>query len=224
MSHKAAFFDLDGTLLTVNSGRLWMQRERREGRISAWQQAKALVYLLGYRFGLIDMHRVMGKALQTVKGLPEQTVREWTEAWYEAEVKPLAAPGAWAAIQKHREAGDLLVLLTSSSPYESAVALRHFGLDHALSTRYEVADGRFTGEVIVPMCYGHGKVEIAEAFAAEHELDLAASAFYSDSITDLPMLERVGAPRVVNPDPRLKRQAAKRGWPVLDWTKSSAVG
>lgn len=100
---KAAFFDLDGTLLTVNSGRLWMQRERREGRITAWQQAQAMFYLLGCRFGLIDIHRTMRKALQTIKGLPEQTVREWTEDWYEAEVKPLAAPGAWPVLDWVRE-------------------------------------------------------------------------------------------------------------------------
>ncbi len=223
-SRAGAFFDLDGTLLTVNSGRLWMRRERRLGRISRWQQLQAVFYLIGYRFGLIDMRRAMRKALQTVRGLDEQTVRRWTEQWYAEEVADFAAPGAWPVIAGHRRAGDRLLLLTSSSPYEAEAARRHFGLDDALSTRYAVRDGRFTGDVELPLCYGAGKVQIAERAAAVHGLDLSRSTFYSDSITDLPMLERVGRPRVVAPDPRLRRLARRRGWPVLDWSQPESVG
>lgn len=218
-SRAAAFFDLDGTLLTVNSGRLWMRRERRLGRISRWQQLQAVFYLIGYRFGLIDMRRAMRKALQTVRGLPEDTVRRWTEAWYAEQVADFAAPGAWPVIDEHRRAGERLILLTSSSPYEAEAARRHFVLDEALSTRYSVRDGRFTGDVELPLCYGAGKVLIAERAAAAHGLDLSRSTFYSDSITDLPMLERVGRPRVVAPDPRLRRLARRRGWPILDWSQ-----
>ena len=213
----AAFFDLDGTLLTVNSGKLWVRRERREGRLSLWQLTQAIFFLAGYRFGLTDMNRVMRKAVQTIKGLEEESVRRWTRKWYEQEVKHLAAPGGFDAIADHREKGHLLVLLTSSSPYESEAACEHFGLDAALSSRYGVRDGRFSGELIMPLCYGHGKVLIAERFASQHGLDLDSSYFYTDSITDLPMLLRVGRPRVVNPDPRLSLAARKYCCPVPDW-------
>lgn len=214
----AAFFDLDKTLLTVNSGRLWMQRERRLGRISFYQSLQAVFYFAAYKFGIINMHRAMGKAAMTIRGLPEETVRKWTEDWYEEEVKPTAAPGCWPVIEDHRKQGHLLVLLTSSSPYESGAALRHFELEHALSTHFVIKDGCFTGEVVEPICFGPGKVLIAEQFAAEHDIDLDQSLFYSDSITDLPMLERVGQPRVVHPDSRLRRLAERRGWQILDWT------
>lgn len=215
----AAFFDLDGTLLTVNSGKLWIRRERQEGRLTLKQMAQAAFYMIGYRFGVIDMESAMDKALGTVQGLREEEVRGWTEEWYEREVKRHAAPGAWPVLAEHREAGLPLVLLTSSSPYEARMATEHFGLEHTLSTSYEVHDGRFTGRAERPICYGAGKVTIAEAFAAEHGLDLDESYFYTDSITDLPMLERVAHPRVVAPDPRLRREALRRGWPVLDWSK-----
>lgn len=217
----AAFFDLDGTLLGVNSGWLWMQRERRHGRLSAAQMAQAALYMSLYKFGLIPMEGAMRRALRTVEGVPERAVRAWTREWFDAEVTPFVAAGAWPAVEEHRRQGHLLVLLTSSSPYESEAASEHFGLDAFLSTRYEVRAGRFTGGIELPICYGQGKVVAAERFAAEHDVDLAASYFYTDSITDLPMLARVGFPRVVNPDPRLRRTARVRGWPILDWSAAS---
>ena len=92
-SKAAAFFDLDRTLLKVNSGALWMKRERRLRRISFWQMLQATFYLMAYKFGAIDMEHVTLKALQTVIGEKEETVRQWTYQWYEDEVKKHAAPG-----------------------------------------------------------------------------------------------------------------------------------
>lgn len=214
----AAFFDLDKTLLTVNSGALWMKRERRVGRISFWQLLQGTFYLAAYKFKVLDMEKVMIKALKTVKGLEEAEVRRWTREWFFQEVVPHTAPGARAVLDDHRARGHKLVLLTSSSRYESEVACEHFGLDDFLCTRYEVVDGRFTGQVIPPVCYGQGKVLLAERFSKERDIDLDQSFFYSDSISDLPMFLRVKNPRVVHPDPRLRRLAQQKGWQVLDWT------
>ena len=219
MHRAAAFFDLDRTLLTVNSGALWMRRERRLGRISRWQLLQGTAYLIGYKFSVIDMDRVTTEALKTVKGKREETVRRWTRDWYRAEVAHHAAPGAWAVLRAHRAARELLVLLTSSSPYESEIAGQQFGMDGVLSSRYEVVDGRFTGAPLQPICYGAGKVTYAERYAAEHGVDLDRSFYYADSMSDLPMLERVGNPRVVNPDPRLRCLARRRRWAVLDWRR-----
>lgn len=216
-----AFFDLDGTLLAVNSARLWMHRERREGRLTRLQVARALLYFGLFRFGLINMEAAVRKGLETVRGLPEATVRAWTLDWFHKEVTPHVAPGARPAIEDHRRQGHLLVLLTSSTPYESEAACEHFGLDAYLSTRYAICDGRFTGDFERPLCYGPGKVSLASRFAAERGVDLARSYFYTDSISDLPMLDCVGNPRVVNPDPRLRRVARRRGWQALDWAVSS---
>jgi HAD superfamily hydrolase (TIGR01490 family) len=217
-THRAAaFFDLDRTLLTVNSGALWMKRERRLGRISRWQFLQGTAYLVGYKFSVIDMDRVMTEALKTVKGELEETVRQWTRTWYREEVVQHAAPGAWAVLRAHRAAGEPLVLLTSSSPYESEVASEQFGMDAVLSSVFEVVDGRFTGNPLMPICYGDGKVTYAERYAADHGVDLDQSFYYADSMSDLPMLERVGNPRVVNPDPRLRRLARRRSWRILDW-------
>jgi len=212
-----AFFDLDLTLLSVNSGASWVHRERRLGRISNRQMGQAYLRFILYRLSLIDMDEAMRLALAQYKGMAEQTLDDETTAWYEAEIAATAAPGAWPVLEEHRGKGHQLVLLTTSSPYESAAAKKQFGLDHALSSRYEVADGLLTGEFIPPLCYGPGKVTVAERHAAEHGIDLDVSYFYSDSYSDHPMLERVGHPFAVNPDLRLKRYAKKKGWPILDW-------
>jgi phosphoserine phosphatase len=96
------------------------------------------------------------------------------------------------------------------------------GLDETLSTQLEVADGQFTGKLLGPACYGPGKVHWAEKLTTTRELDLRSSWFYTDSYSDLPMLERVGHQVIVNPDPRLRRTAKQRGWRVENWTEARA--
>lgn len=220
----AAFFDLDGTLLTVNSATLWFRRERRLGRVGFLLQARIAGMLLAYRFGVLDPVRFLRAGLGTVRGLAEETVRAETRAWWAEEVRRFRAPGADAVLARHRAEGEPLVLLTSGSRYAGELARDEWRLDDALCQGYEVRDGRFTGEPELPICYGPGKVTVAEAWAARHGVDLARSSFYSDSTTDTPMLERVGRPYAVNPDPRLRLLAKARGWPILDWGAAGGGG
>lgn len=213
----AAFFDLDGTLLGVQSASLWLRRERRHGRVSKRQLVRAALFFVAYRFGVLDVEKAIGVALATVKGLEERELRAQSHAWYREEVARHAAPGAFAVLDAHRALGQPLVLVTSSSLYASEGAQEQFGLDAILCTRYETRDGRFTGAPLRPLCFGAGKVQLVEELAVARGIDLAKSAFYTDSLTDLPLLERVGQPFVVNPDPRLRWEAKLRHWPVLDW-------
>lgn len=219
----AAFFDLDGTLLAVNSARLWLARERRLGHVNGWQVARAMACIGGYHLGVLDMEATLRSALGTIRGVDEASIRAQTREWWAEEVRPCVAPGARPAVDAHRRAGEQVVLLTSSSRYAAEMAREEFGLDDVLFQAYETRDGRFTGEPSLPICYGPGKVEAAEAWASAHGVDLAGSAFYTDSYTDLPMLLRVGRPFVVSPDPRLRRTARSRGWPVLDWSAPAAA-
>jgi phosphoserine phosphatase len=90
-------------------------------------------------------------------------------------------------------------------------------IPHVICSELEVCSGELTGEFDRPLCYGAGKRERAEAFARALGSDLEHAAFYTDSITDLPLLEAVGTPIVVNPDARLRRMALRRNWPIEDW-------
>jgi HAD superfamily hydrolase (TIGR01490 family) len=130
-------------------------------------------------------------------------------------VRPNVYPQMAALVDEHRRAGHLTVIVTSASRYLAAPLATELGIRHFLATELVVRDGVFTGEAVRPLCYGAGKVHWVRELAAREGVDLARSYFYTDSITDLPLLEAVGHPRVVHPDPPLRRLSRRRGWPVL---------
>ncbi|HLK10305.1 MAG TPA: HAD family hydrolase [Candidatus Binatia bacterium] len=211
----AALFDIDGTLLARNSAPLYMRHLRRTGQARRRDVALTLYFLLRYKMGLLDLERALAASLEWVRGRAEVEVRADAEAWYAREVRPWVFPAMAATVAAHRRAGHLPVILTSATRYLAEPLAADLGIEYVLVTQLVVKDGRFTGEAVRPVCYGQGKIFWAEQFARTHGIDLARSYFYTDSITDLPVLERVGRPRVVNPDPRLRRAAARRGWPVV---------
>ena len=125
------------------------------------------------------------------------------------------------ALRHHRAAGDQHVLLSSTSCWVAAYATELFMLDDWLANQFPAdPDGNLTGDYERPLCYGPGKRVLAERWARERGVSLDDAIFYTDSYSDVAMLEFVDHPRVVNPDPRLRRHARKRGWPVLDWRTS----
>lgn len=215
---RIAFFDLDKTLISRNSATLWLRAEMANGRLSRLRALHAFTYVLRYSLGLVDIEDTIRRSVRTIAGQVEAEMAQRALAFYAASIRPIFRPGARAALDAHRAAGDRLVLLTSSSSYVSEQVVADLGLDAYLCSRFEVdADGRYTGRLIEPLCYGRGKLELARRCAAEQGVALAACAFYTDSIADLPMLEAVGEPAAVHPDPKLRRLARQRGWPVLDW-------
>ncbi len=217
MGRPAAFFDMDKTVLAVNSGTLWVKNLVARRAISAGDLVRALWWLGLYQLALIDGELVTAEAAGNVKGQREDELRRICDRWFALEVAPHITAGACAAVAAHRARGHLLAVLSSSSPYASEPLGAHLGIPHVLCTRLVVADGVFTGAVKGPVCFGRGKVVVAEAFARAHDVDLGASWFYTDSFSDLPMLERVGHPIAVNPDLRLRRHARAHNWPVLSW-------
>ena len=220
MSHpgRVAFFDLDKTLISRNSATLWIRFELAAGRVTRWQALHALTYVVRYSLGAVDMEDAIRRSVASIAGQPEAELRERALRFYDALVRPIYRPGAAAAIAAHRAAGDRLVLLTSSSNYVSELVCRDLELDDYLCNRFEVdADGRYTGRPIEPLCFGSGKVELAARHAERSQLSLADAVFYTDSISDLPMLEAVGRPVAVHPDPRLRRAARQRGWEIVEW-------
>lgn len=215
---RAALFDLDRTLVRRETATLYVRYQRSIGEATWRDSARLLMWVTQYTFGAIDAPAVAKKALRAFAGMPETVLAARCDDWFRRFVEEHVADGGRAAVAKHRANGDLVAIVTGASPYVARPLARRLGIDHVVSSELEVdAKGAFTGRVVEPLCYGVGKLERASRFAEAQGFDLAEAAFYSDSYTDLPLLEKVGEPIVVNPDPRLKRLATARGWPIQIW-------
>ncbi len=213
----AAFFDMDRTLLRCNTGTLWIRWQRAHGELSLYQTARALGWLAQYKLSVLDMEAVVTKVIASMRGQPEDELAQKARTFFDAWVASQVSPKALDAIARHRAEGHVVAILSTSTPYVVEPLASHIGIEHVICTRMNIADGCFDGTHKRPACYGVGKVHWAEQFAREHDVDLAQSYFYTDSYTDLPMLERVGVARVINPDTRLRRHAKRVGWPVDEW-------
>jgi HAD superfamily hydrolase (TIGR01490 family) len=216
-SGAAAFFDLDKTIIAGSSALAFSRPFRRQGLInrravlrSAY--AQLLLVLAGADADTMELLRRRLTALCT--GWEVAQIRAIVAETLNDIVEPLVYAEATELIAEHRANGDEVVVLSASGleVVEPIAAL--VGADRCLATRMGVADGRYTG-VIDYYCYGEEKARAARKIAAEQGYPLADCRAYSDSITDLPLLEAVGHPTAVNPDRALRREAEQRGWPIL---------
>lgn len=213
----AAFFDMDNTVLSIDTGTSWMRFLRQRGELSRLEMARTLWWGALYKVAMLDLETLATRLVADLEGQPEAEMIAKAEDWHRSHVDGTIAVAARRAIDRHRERGDEVVLLTGSTQYAAETVARRLGIDHVLCSRLEVNEGRFTGK-LAAMCFGSHKVTIAERFAAERGLDLRRSFFYSDSYNDLPMLSRVGVAIAVNPDARLRRHARRTGWRVEQWS------
>jgi HAD superfamily hydrolase (TIGR01490 family) len=218
MNKIAAFFDVDHTILAKASGTLYVKYLQQIGLATRWDIVKSLYYLILYKLDLIDALKVANQAVKTVEGWPEARLVGICDQWFEVMVKQWIYPEAVQLIRKHEREGHEVALLTASTKYLARPLIGYLGLKNALCTHLEVRGETLTGRVVEPMCYGAGKIYWAERFCEEKGVDLSRSYFYTDSVTDLDLLERVGHPVAVNPDPLLKREATKRDWPILNFS------
>ncbi len=218
MVRRAALFDMDRTLIAKDSASLYARYQRDVGEATLKDGIQVAWWMAQYTLGVIDAPRVALKALRRFRGKKESWLIEHCEPWFEKYVLPLVQPEGRAAVERHRERGDIVAIVTGATPYVARPLARVLGIDCVVCTELEVdADGCFTGRPIDPLCYGDGKLVLARRAAEREGFALADATFYSDSITDLPLLEAVAAPIAVNPDARLARLARKRGWTVERW-------
>jgi len=215
---EAAFFDLDKTVIAKASMVAFGRPLYRAGLVSRWLVLRALWGQLVYlQLGADEqrMVRMRESVLRLTKGWDQAKVSEVVREALEEVIEPIVYDEAIELIRAHREAGRR-VFIVSASPVEVVAPLaRYLGVDDAIATRARLDEqGRYTGDVEF-YSYGPQKVDAMEELAAAHGLDLGRSYAYSDSITDLPMLEAVGHPVAVNPDRDLLRVALARDWSVL---------
>lgn len=209
-----AFFDLDYTLLNTSSGLVYIKSALRHKRVSPW--VVGYVGLL-YRLGVLDFGQAHARLITRVGRHGPAEAAAFFNGWIPQKLFPCLTPAGKAKIEWHRQQGHRVVLVSASIEEIVSPVAGHLGLGaDYLCTRLHVENGRYTGRLEGPACYGPGKVERVKAWAAQNGLDfpLPNSYFYTDSPSDLPLLEQVSHPVAVNPSPRLAKIARARGWPV----------
>ncbi len=211
----AAFFDLDRTIVRANTGSFYILDLYADGQLSLLSLMKLGWVFLRYRLTGVENIDAFTKAGAALSGVRSSDIKTRYARLLESKIRPLISDAAVEAIRGHWRLGHVVVMLTAQSSFIAEPIGHLLGIDHVLCTRFEEVDGVLTGRLVGPACYGRGKVHWAHEFAAEHGIDVRSSYFYTDSHSDLPMLYEVKEKRAVNPDPKLRREATRRGWPVL---------
>ncbi len=215
---RLALFDLDKTVLSINSGTLWVRREVALGHLSKRTALRAAAWLARYHFGFASAEAMVEEAVTHIAGTSAVELKQRTHQFFLEEVRGRYRPGALQAIEQHRASGARLVMLTSSTTYLADLVGAELGFDRVLANTLEVdASGLHTGRVTGGVCFGAGKLPHARREGDVSGVGLSEMVFYTDSFSDLPVLEAVGVPVAVNPDVRLRRTAAQRGWQTVDW-------
>lgn len=207
---------MDRTLVRENTGTLYVRWMMGRGEAGLRDLLRVSNWVLQYSLGIADSEAISRKALATLTGVAEDEFRERCRLWFRESVLPHVGARARAEVSRRLARGETVVILSASSLYAAQPLADELGIPHVVCTQLEVVDGRFTGRCS-ELCYGASKVTMAERWARAHDVDLDRSSFYTDSVSDLPMLDRVGDPRIVNPDPRLRWIAARRRWRVHTW-------
>ncbi len=216
-----AFFDMDLTLLDVNSAKLWVKREVQLGNITKTQAVKSLGWIAAYHMGFVRLNEVMEDAMESIKGMHASEMVSRTDAFWEEEIKQRFRPGALKKVAWHKDQGHRVVMLTSSMNYLAERVAAHLGMEGYLCTHFGVdRRGCLNGKADGGFCFGDGKVKKSQAYVQAHGISLKDCYFYTDSMSDLPAMEVMGHPVAVHPDPRLRKVAEENGWPIEVWEKS----
>lgn len=221
---KLALFDLDHTLLPLDSDHAWGQFTVQLGWRDAEQFAKANdAFYQQYKAGTLDLNTYIRFGTQSLRDLGDNApalAAQAHEQFMAQVVLPAIRPQATALLDKHRRAGDEIVLVTATNAFITAPIAQALGIGHLIAVNLVLDEqGVPTGDIAGTPSFREGKVTRVEQWLADRGLswaDLQYSYFYSDSINDLPLLERATHPVATNPDDRLKAIATERGWPVLD--------
>ncbi|MGY6275349.1 histidinol-phosphatase [Methylomonas sp. MgM2] len=211
-----AIFDLDNTLIADDSDFLWGQFLVDRGIVDKdyYEQTNQKFYE-DYKHGSLDIAAFLSFSLAPLAAHDVDQLYCWREEFIETVIKPITLSAAHALVERHRTAGDTLLVITATNRFVTAPIVELYGIDHLLATDPEFIDGRYTGRFIGIPCFQEGKVKRLEDWLSATQMTLKGSCFYSDSHNDLPLLKLVDKPIAVDPDQKLRQAADAAGWPVI---------
>lgn len=212
---RLALFDLDNTLLAGDSDHAWGDFLVERGIVDGqyYKDTNDRFYQ-DYCAGRLDILAYLAFALQVLSEHPAEQLQRWHREFMREKIEPILLPKALALVDEHRRAGDALVIITATNDFVTRPIAERFGVHALIATTAEFAGGRYTGRVAGTPCYREGKVTRLREWLTQHPHTLDGSVFYSDSQTDLPLMEIVSTPVAVDPNDALRREAERRGWEI----------
>jgi HAD superfamily hydrolase (TIGR01490 family) len=221
---QLALFDLDNTLLPFDSDYEWGQFLVRQGVVDGIDYAqKNEQFYADYKLGKLDIDAFLRFALKPLSEHPRAQLQQWHDAFMAEVIIGKLHPAAIALVKRHQDAGDLCCVVTATNSFVTRPIVNAFGITHLVATEPATinndAKQMFTGAVYGIPSFREGKIQRVRDWLASlgHTMDrMEKSYFYSDSLNDLPLLEVVSHPIATNPDPRLRAEAEKRQWPILE--------
>lgn len=214
---RAALFDMDRTLVRKDTATLYIRYMKRMGHNSTLDVMRVAWWMAQYTLGVLDAPAVAERAAGSVKGTTVDEFRRICDDWFSSDVLPHVTDAGRRAVEAHRAAGDHLAIVTGATQFAAGPLARELDIEHVIHTTLEDQDGVLTGGMKKPMPYGEGKITLTQQLAEQVGFSLEDAIFYTDSITDRPLLEAVGEQVIVNPDARLRRLAAQRRWRIERW-------
>ena len=212
-----AIFDLDHTLINGDSDYLWGEYMVAKGIVDeqAYRQRNADFYQ-DYQRGCLDNDQYLAFALEPLKHHAIEDLHSWRADYVEQWIRPLIAPGAKPLLDRHRDNGDQLMMISATHRFVSGPIGTLLGIPTVLATEPEIVDNRYTGRYLGTATYKEGKVTVLKQWTKEQKMSLDGAYFYSDSLNDLALLEAIDNPVAVSPDDDLSAIARERGWPIID--------
>ena len=211
-----AIFDLDNTLLADDSDYLWGCFLVKLGVVDAdLYESENQRFYDDYKAGTLDIFEFLAFSLKPLSEHDMTTLETWRAQFMQEVIQPLMLPKAQALVDKHRDQGDTLLIITATNRFVTEPIARFYGIDNLLATDPEIVDGQYTGQVAGTPCFQHGKVERLHQWLETNQHSLDNSYFYSDSQNDLPLLNLVTHPVVVDADDTLLNHAKQNNWPQI---------
>ncbi|MDU8360618.1 HAD family hydrolase [Pseudomonas syringae group sp. J309-1] len=213
---RLALFDLDNTLLGGDSDHAWGDYLCERGILdAATYKTRNDEFYQDYLAGTLNLTDYLNFSLEILGSTEMAKLDAWHRDFMRDCIEPIILPKALELIAKHREAGDKLVVITATNRFVTGPIVERLGIETLLATECEMVGGRYTGRTTDVPCFREGKVTRLNRWLEENQFSLEDSYFYSDSLNDLPLLEKVANPVAVDPDPKLRAEAESRGWPVI---------
>jgi len=216
---QLALFDLDNTLLAGDSDFQWGQYLIQHGLLDKEEHtAINLGFYEDYKAGRLDIHAFLDFQLKPLSEHKRSELDALHANYMAEKIRPMITPQARALVEKHRQNGDLLMIITATNSFVTGPIAQEFGIDNLIGTTPEEINGEFTGKVVGTPSFQAGKItRLNEWLAARGQTlkSFETTWFYSDSHNDLPLMKLVDKPVAVDPDPTLLAYAQEAGWPVI---------